>query len=327
MFMKACGRIVTLLGLFLSFTITGATQTASSKPQATSFPKAVEPVVLTTTVINKKGSFVTGLQQDNFRIFIDKDPSVIIDFREEDVPLSVGIIFDASASFAGLSSRQPLIKSLQQALRTFLDTSNQANEYFLLAFNNKPQLLVDWTSDPKVLIDKLGFLQPKGNTAFYDACYLAIDKVRRGRYSKRVLILITDGEDNISSYSSDQVREELRASGVLAYSVNSSRTEIAGSSLGMEGQEILNGFSLVSGGMFFYKGNGRPLTTSDATSIFEMIANELRHQYTIVVTPDVSSDNSKWHKIKIKVEAAANAPGEMKRLSARTREGFYLNHR
>jgi len=95
----------------------------------------------------------------------------------------------------------------------------------------------------------------------------------------------------------------------------------------MEGQEILNEFSLISGGMFFFKRNGRSLTTSDATSVFEVIAGELRHQYALAVTLNVSSDNRKWHRIKIKVEADANAPDEMKHLSARTREGFYLNHR
>jgi Ca-activated chloride channel family protein len=327
MFMKACGGIVALFLLFSSFDISGATQTTSSKSQATSFLKPVESVILMTTVTNKKGGFATGLQRDDFRILIDKSPADIIDFREEDVPLSVGIVFDVSGSVGGPQSMGTLVKNTQQALRAFLETSNQSNEYFLMAFNIKPQLLLDWTSDHQAIIDTLSVLQPKGNTAFYDAFYLAIDKVRNGRNSKRVLILISDGQDNISTYSLDQVREELKTADVLVYSVNFSGTGIAGSMFGMEGQQILNEFSLISGGMFFYKRNGRSLTASDATSVFETIAEELRHQYTMAVAPNVSSDSRKWHKIKIKVAITSNVPGGMKNLSARTREGFYFNHR
>ena len=95
--------------------------------------------------------------------------------------------------------------------------------------------------------------------------------------------------------------------------------------MGLEGPEILDDLSVISGGRFFWP--GETLTASEGTSIFEKIASELRHQYTIAVTPNVASDNSKWHKIKIKVSAATNARDEMKRFSARTREGFYLNQR
>ena len=324
--MNAIGRLVALLVLFLSFNLTGAAQT-SPAIGSTASPQATDKVIISTTVINEKANLVTGLQRDNFQVSIDKKPAQIVDFREQDVPLSVGIVFDASASVVGdrlsAKSTRALINSAQQAMKGFVDMSNPSNEYFLMAFNNRPQLLLDWTSNSKGIIDTLGVLQPKGNTAFYDACYLAIDKVRHGRYSKHVLILITDGLDNNSSYSFAQVLDELRASDVLTYSVYFSVRGTAGSTGFWEGQEILKQFTLVSGGMLFYR---RFLTASDAVSIFEMIATELRHQYTIALMPNLSSDN-KWHKIKIKVEASANAPDEMKHLSARTREGFYLNHR
>ncbi len=329
MLMKACASIVALFALLSSFGITSATQTAASKPQARSLPKAVEPLSLTTTVINKEGEFVTGLRRDNFTIFIDKGPADIVDFREEDAPLSVGIIFDASASVvdpgAGRTIRF-LISSLQQALKSFLGISNKSNEYFLLAFNNRPQLLLDWTSDSKAMIGSLSEIRPKGITAFYDACYLAIDKVQHGRNSKRVLILISDGQDNNSNYSFNQVREALRESGVVLYSVNFSDANIVGSALGMEGQRILSELSSISGGMLFYKKEGVSLKLSDATSIFEIIATELGHQYTIVIEPKISNTDSKWHKIKVKMNPPAGL-SEMKRLSVRTREGFYLNHR
>lgn len=321
--MKDCGRIVALFALLLAFNIICAGQTANSKPQ----PRTVEPLILTTTVVNKRDDIVSGLQRDNFRVFIDKKAADITDFREQDEPLSLGLVFDVSGSARSSQPIQTLVKNWQQALRTLFETSNQSNEYFLMAFNIKPQLLLDWTFDHQAVIDTLSTLQADGNTALYDACYLAIDKVRHGRYTKRVLLLISDGQDNVSNYSFTQVRDELRSSEILVYSVNFSSMQSQGSALGLEGQQLMNELSTVSGGISFYRSVGRFLSASDAKSIFQLIAHELRHQYTIAITPDISVDTRKWHKIRIKLQAAANGPSNLKHFSARTREGFYLNHR
>ena len=317
--MKIIGRVLPVV-FFLSLNPAGLTQTEVSKPN---FSKTVDPVILTVIVTNERGNFITGLRRENFQVFIEKESANIIDFREDDVPHSVGIIFDASASVGNPRSMRPLIKSAQQSLMGFLNASNPGNEYFMLAFNIKPQLLQDWTSDSKAIIDALNLLQPKGGTALYDACYLAIDKVQHGRSSKRALILISDGLDNLSTYTFNQVRQELRASDVPVYAVNFSDSGYEVSQTQIEGEAILDEFCEVSGGRSFTQRKGRPLTKSEATSAFESIAQELRHQYTIAVRPPVSAANSKWHKLKIKVEA----DGEMKHLSARTREGFYVNQR
>lgn len=327
MFVSGRSKTIALLSLFPVLSLPCASQSTSTKPEVTQSATAVKPVALTTIVYNGKGNLVTGLQRENFKAFIDNKPAEIVDFREEDGPLSVGIVFDASASVGYPQLMRPLIKSSQQALSTFLQTSNPANEYFLMAFNLKPQLMLDWSSDSRAIINTLSMVQPKGNTAFYDACYLALNKAQHGRYSRQVLILITDGEDNVSTYSLNQVRDELKASGVVVYSLNFAGTGEAGSALGMEGQHILEDLSSVSGGRFFYQRFGRAMSTSDASDAFEVISQELRHQYTITVMSNISSDNNKWHKIRIKLQAATSAPGEMKHLSARTREGFYLNHR
>lgn len=327
MFPSASAKIFALAGLFLFFPSTGRAQTI---PQigSTASAKPSEKVVFLTTVINKKGELVTGLQRNNFQISVDNKPANIIDFREEDVPLSVGLVFDASASVAGNpfhssdKAIREVIQSTQQALKGFLEMSNPANEYFLMAFQAKSKLLVDWTSDSKEIINALGVVQPQGNTAFYDACYLAIEKVRRGHHSKRVLILVSDGQDNVSTYSLAQVRDQLRTSDVLVYSVSFSRPGFTQSELELDGQEILKQFGSVSGGRA-YKRSAKP---AEVVSMFEMIARELRHQYTIALAPNISPDDRKWHRIRIKLEAADNARDEMKQISARTREGFYLNH-
>lgn len=321
MFISARIKTVAALALFLALQYPCISQTATSIPQTVSAKESVTPLILTTSVVNKKGYLVGGLKRDNFHVFIDKLPADIIDFREDDAPLSVGIVFDASGSVGYPQPTRP-VKLTQEGLKTFLETSNKANEYFVMAFNLSPELLLDWTSDSKAIINSLGTLQPKGHTAFYDACYLALDKVRHGRHSKQVLLLITDGMDNLSTYSLTQVRDELKRSGILVYALNFSDTLLSESTYEMESRQILTELSSVSGGRFFYQRYGRHLTASDAVSAFEIIAQELRHQYAITVTPGISSDEKKWHKVKIKVEAP-----EDKHLSARTREGFYLSHR
>jgi Ca-activated chloride channel family protein len=316
------GRVVARFAVLLSITIAGVAQTAPERPQAASSAEPRDIVVLSITVINKTGNLVSALQRDNFRVFIDKQPAEIVEFREVNVPISIGIVFDASGS-AGYSPSMGLVtQSSQKALSSFRESSNSANEYFLMAFNISPQLLLNWTSDTNAIINSLSSIEPKQNTAFYDACYVALDKVRHGRYSKRVLLLITDGQDNVSKYSLSQVRDELKASGVIVYSLNFSNGDAAaGSALGQKGQQILTQFSSISGGRDFYKRYGR-LTTADAISAFNIIAQELRQQYTIAVRHKIPAGDNKWHKIKIKVED----PRE-KHLSARTREGFYLDQR
>jgi Ca-activated chloride channel homolog len=135
------------------------------------------------------------------------------------------------------------------------------------------------------------------------------------------LILISDGQDNNSKYTFKQVREALKESNVLLYSVNLSNDYSAGSSLGLEGQDILRDLSLQSGGMFFYKKESTRLKLSDAASVFEIIATELRHQYSIEIAPQALSPNLKWHKVRIQTKS----PVETKGWSVRTREGFYAS--
>ena len=318
--MSTTGRVVALFVFLLSVNLTCVAQTSSSNPQASR--KTVEPIILRTTVVNKSGELVSGLERDTFQVSIDRQPVDIVHFREEDAPISVGIILDASSSVGDPFSNKhtsTFLQTLQLALEVFLDHSNQANEYFLIAFNTKPQLLLDWTSDRQALLNSVAAVWPKGITALYDASYLAIDKVQRGRYGKHVLILITDGQDNNSTYSFKQVRDALKESDVLLYSVSLSAKSEAGSAMAIEGLGILKELSSVSGGRSFYEKEGVRL---NPVTVFEKIAEELEHQYTLAIMPKISPADTEWHKIKIKMNSSTD--GRIKGLSARTREGFYL---
>ncbi len=294
----------------------------ASKGQQTNLARTGTPVLLTVTVAGKDGEFVRDLNRSHFEIAVDKTPAKIVSFKQEDVPMNIGILFDASSSmWLGTSkeSRKRMV-ILQDALRSFFKHSNPANQYFLLAFNTRPQLLVDWTSDPELLAAKLGDVSPKGGTALFDACYLALDKAQNGPHKKRALILLSDGMDNMSQYTFKQLREVLRDIDILVYAiyVDQTVTGLAGSTLGLAGRDILSDLSSDSGGELLFQSRERPLV-----AVLERIATELRSQYTIGIATNESTKEIKWRKLTVKVNAPATAPKSQK-VSVRTRDGFYV---
>lgn len=317
-------RSTVLVGALLTVCLAPvSSQTPDRVPASRATPQANPPIQLAVTVTNKK-SFVTGLSQDNFQITVDKTPAKIVRFSNEDLPASVGILLDVSYSMRRLRFDKEPSRDLiiaRQALARFFEGANKSNDYFLLAFNDKPILLADWTSETTLIMEKFGTLKPDGETALYDACHVAINKLEQGSHARRVLILISDGLDQGSRYTFLDLRNYLRETGVVLYSV--CLPEVingAGSSLAYEGSSVLSDLSLVSGGMTY---TARPFKERFANEIFRGIASELRNQYTITIEPQVTTRERKWHKIKLKVSPPADAPQEMKSLSARTREGFY----
>ena len=266
-------------------------------------------ITLTVTVTDTYGRYVSGLSQKAFTILEDKEPQEITFFSDDDAPVSVGVIFDVSGSMSGEK-----IKNAREALSKFIQTSHNSDEYFLIAFNSRAQLLLDRTRDGNAVLDKLTFVQTKNNTALYDACYLGVEKVQRGLHPKRALLLISDGQDNNSRYSFSELRRLLKESDVVLYGVGILGGGDAGSTLGMEGQGILDELANVSGGKAFF-----PRSPLEMDDIFEQIALELRHQYSIGYKPKNFANDGKWHKIKVKVTPPRGLP----RLFVRSKEGYY----
>ncbi|MBA2733857.1 MAG: VWA domain-containing protein, partial [Acidobacteria bacterium] len=216
-------------------------------------------ITLTVTVTDTYGRYVSGLGQKAFTILDEKQPQEITFFSDDDSPVSVGVIFDVSGSMSGEK-----IKNAREALGKFIQTSHNSDEYFLIAFNSRAQLLLDKTRDGNAVLDKLTFVQTKSNTALYDACYLGVEKVQRGLHPKRALLLISDGQDNNSRYTFNELRRLLKESDVVLYSVGILSGGDAGSALGMEGQGILDELSNVSGGKAFF-----PRSALEMDDIFE----------------------------------------------------------
>jgi Ca-activated chloride channel homolog len=266
-------------------------------------------VTLTLTVTDLYGRYVSGLNKNAFAITDNNVAQEITFFSDSDAPVSVGVLFDVSGSMSG----EKILKA-QKALSRFINTSHPSDEYFLIAFNSRAQLLMDRTRDGDALLQKLTLVQPKANTALYDAVYLGTERVTRGTHQKRALLIISDGQDNASRYNFGEVRRLMKESDVVTYAVGIMDGGDSASSLGMQGQAFLDEISSLTGGKSFY-----PQTDVELDEIFERIALELRHQYSIGYTPKDFQPDGKWRKVKVKVKPPRGLP----RLTVRGREGYF----
>lgn len=268
-------------------------------------------VTLTLTVTDVYGRYVSGLSKNAFQIFDNNQEQEITFFSDSDAPVSLGILFDVSGSMGGEK-----IQKARNALSRFINLSHPSDEYFLIAFNSRAQLLLDRTRDADAVLQKLTLVQPKNNTALYDAVYLGIERVTRGTHQKKALLIISDGQDNSSRYNFGEVRRLMKESDVVTYAVGILGAGDAGSQVGMQGQAFLDELTSVTGGKAFY-----PSSDIEMDEIFERIALELRHQYSIGYTPKDFQPDGKWRKVKVKVKPPRGLP----RLTVRSREGYYAS--
>ncbi|HJR09255.1 MAG TPA: VWA domain-containing protein [Pyrinomonadaceae bacterium] len=266
-------------------------------------------ITLNVTLTDMYGRFVTGLTKEAFTVFDEKEEQEISFFSDDDAPVSLGVIFDVSGSMG-----KDKIAKAREALKHFIETSHDGDEYFLIGFNHRSQVLMDKTRDADALLTKLTFVQTKGQTALYDACYLGVEKVTRGAHPKRALLIISDGQDNSSRYTFSELRRILKETDVLIYAIGITDNGNPNGSLDVVGQTILDELAGVSGGRAFF-----PDTAAEMNEIFERIAIELRHQYSIGYKPKNFVNNGKWHKVKVKVQPPRGLP----RLFVRSKEGYY----
>ncbi len=265
-------------------------------------------VTFTVTVTDPNNRLVTGLDRQHFEVFEDKVKQNIEYFNDDDSPLSVGIVFDVSGSMKGKIDRA------REALRAFIQTSHNDDDFFLVAFNQRANLIAEFT-DGETLLNKLTLVDPRGQTALYDAAYLGVEKVKQGRHQKRAILLISDGQDNSSRYTYGELRKLLKEANVQIYCLGI--IELgggAGSSLDIGGQAILEEISQNTGGKAFFPRSGAEL--EDATT---RIALELRHQYSIGYVPNNEQRDRRWRKIKVRI----NPPRGLPALNVRTKEGYY----
>ncbi|HKC62064.1 MAG TPA: VWA domain-containing protein, partial [Pyrinomonadaceae bacterium] len=243
------------------------------------------------TVRDQQGRLVSGLPKSAFTVFDEKQPQEITFFGDDDAPVSVGIIFDISGSMRGKK-----MERAREALARFIQTSHPDDEYSLIGFSSRAEVLIERTRDADAVLNKVTQAEPQGNTALYDALYLGIEKLQRGTYPKQVLLLITDGGENDSRYTFKEVRNSLAESGVVLYSIFVLDRAGLPDKTGMRVLDELDELSKLTGGRSFYSQSSEKLD-----EFFERTALELRHQYSIGYRPRNFIADGRWHRLKVKV--------------------------
>ncbi len=308
-------RLFANLFIALALSVTALAQNATPTPVPDDPDERIrvktDLVSLTLTVTDPYGRYVSGLNKSAFTIFDNNQEQEITYFSDADAPVSIGILFDVSGSMSGEK-----IGKARKALERFIGTSHPSDEYFLIAFNNRAQLLMDRTRDGDAVLRKLTLVKPKENTALYDAVYLGVERVTRGTHQKRAMLIISDGQDNASRYNFGEVRRLMKESDVVTYAVGIMDRGDSGNALGLQVQAFLDELSSVTGGKSFY-----PQTDIEMDEIFERIALELRNQYSIGYIPKDFQPDGKWRKVKVKIKPPRGLP----RLTVRSREGYYAS--
>jgi Ca-activated chloride channel family protein len=277
---------------------------------------------LTVTVTDERGHFVKGLGPADFEVFDGKRRLEVVSLSDADGPASDGILFDASASMrdSPWRSRGPRwFAELRAALSIFLEGGHPSNEYFLVAFNHRPQLLLEATTsarDVLAALDRLGETRPKGHTALYDACYLALDRLAGARHPKRAVVVISDGGDNASRYTRGDLKQALRETDVMVYAVTPVDAELDGFGLALDALRAVEEMTVLSGGRALY-----PAREGGMSAAMQAIAFELRNQYAVGIVPVAGAGG--WHEIKVRLAELRDKKGKGVKLRPRARRGFY----
>ena len=286
--------------------------TAVDKPQTP--PKNptlkvdVDLVLVNATVTDPQNRYVTGLEKEHFQIWEDKLEQRIEYFSAEDVPISLGVIFDVSGSM------KDKISTARDAAVTFLKTGNPDDEYFLVEFASRPEVAEDFTTDVSRLQNRLIFTPAKGMTAMYDSVYLGLEKLKEGNNPKKALLLITDGEDNRSRYTFSNVKDFVKEQDVQIYGIGIVDDFNSQLGSGHTGRAMVEELSDLTGGRAFF-----PDSVYDLEDICAKIAVELKNQYVIGYNSTNAAKDGKWRKLRLKV----NPPKGLPRLNVRSKSGYY----
>jgi Ca-activated chloride channel family protein len=283
-------------------------QEIGPEKQGGSIKVNVNLVVLHTTVLDDRGKFVDGLQENNFRVFEDKVEQKLSLFKREDVPVSMGLVIDNSGS---MRDKRPRVN---EAALTLVQTSNPQDEAFVVNFNDDYYLDLDkdFSSSIPELKEALERIDARGSTALYDAIIGSLDHVRKGHKDKKVLLVVTDGEDNISRNSLEKTIREIQKTNVVIYTIGLLSQE--SKSAAKRAKKALQEIAQASGGMAFF-----PENVDDVHNICLEVAHDIRNQYTLGYYPTNARKDGTFRTVQVEVIP----PRGRGKLIARTRNGYY----
>jgi Ca-activated chloride channel homolog len=267
----------------------------------------VDLVLVPLTVTDPLNRLVTGLDKDNFFLFENNSAQTIKTFSSEDAPVSIGVIMDLSGSMTNkvIRSRESIVQ--------FMKTANPQDEFFVIGFNDRPELIEDFTSSVDDIEARLEMVKAGHRTALLDAIYFGLEKMKQAKYPRKALLVVSDGGDNRSRYTESEVRAAVRESDVQIYSIGIFDPYAATTEERL-GPLLLNDVSEETGGRLF-----RVDDISDMADIATKISAELRNEYVLGYKPLDEKRDGKWRKLKVKLAAPPGLPP----LTVHARTGYY----
>jgi len=266
-------------------------------------------VLVPVSVTDPMERFVTGLNRDNFEVFEGAKPQRIQHFYSEDTPVSLGIILDVSGSMSDKLER------VRDAVNQLCEVSNPQDEYFMITFADEPRLAVDFTTNPDELRKELAFIQPKGRTSLLDAIRLGLRQVKKAKYGRRALLIISDGGDNHSRYGEREIKGLAKESDVMMYSIGIFDRYVP-TPEEARGPALLSDIADPTGGRAFIVDNPNVMP-----AIARHIAMELRTQYVLAYRPQDTPQKSTWRKIRVRLRLPRKFPF----LRAHAKTGYYAS--
>jgi Ca-activated chloride channel family protein len=317
---QGCLRVVVLVAFALiAATAFGQSEgpVQPSKPPATPQKKPGEGIkidvnlaLVSVTVTDPLNRLVTGLEKENFRVYEDGTEQEIVTLSSEDVPVSIGLIFDMSGSMSDKVDRA------RQAAVQFMRTANPLDQFFLVSFNDRAELTSGFTNSVEELQTRMMFTASRGRTALLDAVYLGLSQMRGAHNAKRALLIISDGGDNHSRYNENDVKNFLKEADCQLYAIGiydpigiRSRT-----SEELNGPSLLSEMTEMTGGRVFPVAN-----IGELPDIAAKIGMELRNQYVLGYKPSNAQHNGIWRKIKVKLRPPKGLPP----LNVFAKTGYY----
>jgi Ca-activated chloride channel family protein len=269
----------------------------------------VNLVLVPVSIVDPENRQVTGLQKENFEIFEGKERQQIQHFLSEDAPVSLGAIFDVSGSMASK------IERAREAVVEFFKTANPEDEFFMIAFADRPEEVTDFTRSVEDIEGRLLYTVPKGRTAMLDAIYLGLNKMRQARYGRKALLIISDGGDNHSRYTEGEIKNLVKESDVQIYAIGIYDHYFPTEEERL-GPQLLSEITQLTGGRAFSIDN-----PNDLADVATKIGVELRNQYVLGYRSTSSVSDGKWHKLKIKLVPPKGLPP----LRVYAKTGYYAH--
>ena len=261
-------------------------------------------VVLHASVTDKRGKLLTNLDRGAFKVFENGQPQQVKVFHREDVPVSLGLIIDDSGSMMTKRSR------VEAAALALVRESNPQDEVFVVNFNDDWFLDVPFTDDIHKMEQGIAKIDSRGGTAMRDAISASLDYVReKAKKDKKVLLIVTDGNDNASNTTLEKVVARANQTETLVYAIGLFTEEEKHEAT--KARRALNELTATTGGLAFY-----PKDVSEVRALAVEIARDIRSQYTIAYTPSIQELDGSYRQIKVTVDA----PGKP---VVRTRSGYY----